>query len=218
MSVPPPNAGDNIQVPSTGGLVSLVGLDTFMEENGSRPLLDCEEASGQPPQNESALQRRRDQLATMGHFITHPYLQHHVAAIRRHDTNRFAERAQAYQMALERPPQEIPSYEDKSPKPFRPSSSRLEPVLSRIPFNVHVHSLSVEHAETTSQGSVFHNVTCAAPADHARGFSNIISSTNGTDGANVSPVGQWELFPAAFVGWMPNVWNWPRLSRTPSLF
>ena len=52
-----------------------------------------------------------------------------------------------------------------------------------------MHSLTIEASDDQKEGALFHNVTCGAPSDHARGFSNIISSTNGTDGANVSPVG-----------------------------
>lgn len=174
---------------SAGGLVSLVGLDTLMEDNGGLPMLDYD-VRAVPA--DPALQRRQQQLGTMGYFITHSYLQQHINAIRTVDAKLIAERSNKYQMALSFNPQgkeAVPSYEDKSPKPFRPSSSRLQVLLSGIPFNVHVQSLAVENAENASEGALFHNVTCGAPADHARGFANIISTTNGTDGANVSPVG-----------------------------
>lgn len=51
-----------------------------------------------------------------------------------------------------------------------------------------MHSLSIESSRRIKQeGALFHNVTCGAPSVHARGFGNMIPSTNGT--ANVSPVG-----------------------------
>jgi len=175
-------------VPSTGGLVSLVGLDTLLEDNGSLPMLDYDKRV--VPTTDPALQRRQQQLYTMGPFVSHQYLQHHVSALRTPDTKLIQERSKQYQRALSySSDQVLPSYQDKTPKPFRPSSSRLEKLLSGIPFNVHVHSLSVESSGSREEGALFHNVTCGAPADHARGFGNIISSTNGTDGANVSPVG-----------------------------
>jgi len=68
----------------------------------------------------------------------------------------------------------------KEPYPFRPSSSRMELLLSGIGFNIHVQNLSlfsVESDESTSSGTgtcvpvaLFQNVTCGAPADHFRGF------------------------------------------------
>jgi hypothetical protein len=193
MNTTTPPAGSTRIVPSKGGLVSLVGLDSLMEDNGGLPMLDY---NVRTVPADPALLRRQQQLGTMGHFITHSYLQQHVNAIRTVDASLIAERAKQYQMALSyNPPQneqEVPSYETKTPKPFRPSSSRTNILLSGIPFNVHVHSLTVENAENASGeggAALFHNVTCGAPADHARGFSNIISSTNGTDGANVSHVG-----------------------------
>lgn len=192
--------------------MSCVGLDTLLEDSGALPILDYDKedstticSSSTMMADPAVIRRRQQQLKTMGPFITHPYLQHHVRGLRSVHVKQFEQRAKQYAQVLSFgccPQQEqIPSHQDKTPKPFRPSSSRLEELLSGIPFNVHVHSLSMESTtctaapaatpnnEETAEGALFHNVTCGAPSDHARGFGNIISSTNGTDGANVSPVG-----------------------------
>ena len=83
-------------VPSTGGLVSLVGLDTLMEDNGSLPMFLDYDTKIVP--NDPALQRRQQQLQTMGPFVTHQYLQHHVSALRTPDCKMMQERAEQYQM------------------------------------------------------------------------------------------------------------------------
>ena len=188
MDSSPPVAPETV-APSTGGLVSLVGLDTLMEDNGGLPMLDFDTRTTPVDPN---MQLRQQQLSTMGYFVTHAYLQQHVSSPRSTDNKAISDRANSYHMALSYNPQEdqvVPSYEDKTPKPFRPSSSRTTFLLSAIPFNVHVQSMTVENAEDPREGALFYNVTCGAPSDHARGFSNIVSSTNGTDGANKSPVG-----------------------------
>jgi hypothetical protein len=48
-------------VPSTGGLVSLVGLDTLMEDNGGLPMLDYDVRTVPA---DPALQRQQLQLGT----------------------------------------------------------------------------------------------------------------------------------------------------------
>jgi hypothetical protein len=71
-------------------------------------------------------------------------------------------------------------------------------LLSGIGFNVHTASLSLDVVEppegSTSPGVVFHNITCGAPADHARGFGNVFASKEkaGTQATTVglkSPTG-----------------------------
>lgn len=175
--------------PLQGGLVSLVGLDTLTEDLGTGPVLDyAPRAASQDP----ATVLRLQQLKTMGNFISHAYLQQHIQGQRSGDIHQIEDRYGKYRTALSYNPNEpLPSHEDKSPKPFRPSSSRTEVLLAGLPFNVHTHTLSVEPIAQRHQtpGEVFGNITCGAPADHARGFGNIVSSQNGTHGANVSAVG-----------------------------
>ena len=71
---------------------------------------------------------------------------------------------------------DLPLFKRRSPRPFRPSSSRGDPLLAGIGFNVHVQSLSVNvlqeagSPQSAGQGGVTQSVTHGAPADHARGF------------------------------------------------
>jgi hypothetical protein len=178
---------------SLGGLVSLMGLDTLLEDNGSSPVLDWDVSSSRKVPTDPAMQRRQQQLATMGNFVAHAYLQQHIQNFRSPEMNQIEERYGKYRTALSYNPQgnngTVPSAEDKTPKPFRPSSSRMEVSLSGIPFNVHVHSMAVEQVDQPQNGVVFYNVTHGAPSDHARGFGNLIGPNNGTNGATNSPVG-----------------------------
>ena len=157
-------------VPSLGGLVSLVGLDTLMEGN-SAPVLDCEPP---PPPSDPQTQRRRQQLKTMGNFISHQYLQTLILTMRSADTTIFSQRAELYGKALTYNPQPelLESSKDRSPKPFRPSSSRSTGELAGIPFNVHTATLALEQGPSRegTPGGFFQNITCGAPSDHARGF------------------------------------------------
>jgi hypothetical protein len=174
------------------GLVALVGLDHHNLVEGVTPLVDGEEiihdSSSTPPPLTEETKRRRQQLATMGSCMSHAYLEQHVRSRRQTDLERFQDRAQQYQAALDRsqgqPPQggeRDDSWSDMSPRPFRPSSSRPEVLLSGIPFNTHNASWSLEIVDPNSnpnnhnhpEGALFHNVTCGAPADHASGYSNV---------------------------------------------
>lgn len=161
---------------SQGGLVSLVGLDTLLESTATAPALDYE-VTPDPANMEPTQQRRQQQLKTMGYFVTSPYVQQHVTNTRAKDAATLSERAEKYQLALSFNPQQelMPSHLDRSPKPFRPSSSRTTELLSGIPFNVHNASFALEtipsNPTTPSPGgSLFSNITCGAPADHAREF------------------------------------------------
>ena len=157
-------------VPSLGGLVSLVGLDTLMEGN-SAPVIECE---AQPPPSDPQAQRRQQQLKTMGNFISHQYLQNHISTVRSADTTLFSQRAELYGKALTYNPQPelVEPSKDRSPKPFRPSSSRSTVELAGIPFNVHTATLALEQGPSRegTPGGFFQNITCGAPSDHARGF------------------------------------------------
>lgn len=169
---------------AAGGLVALVGLPNLMD--GIFPALDFDDTmllSG----NTSEQQRRRSQLATMGNFVTNAYLDQHLNFVRKHDCEILAERAVHYKDVLEAayappPVDQIPSHKDRTPRPFRPSASRVTMHLSGIPFNVHTASLSLEVLEppegppVQSAGAVLHNITCGAPADHARGFGNVFAT------------------------------------------
>jgi hypothetical protein len=157
-------------VSSLGGLVSLVGLDTLMEGHAA-PVLDCE---AQPPPSDPQAQRRQQQLKTMGNFVSHQYLQTHISTVRSPDSTMFSQRVELYGKALSFNPQPelVEPCKDRSPKPFRPSSSRSTVELAGIPFNVHTATLALEQGPSREEtpGGFFQNVSCGAPADHARGF------------------------------------------------
>ena len=158
--------------PCTGGLVSLMGLDTLME--GTLPLFDT---NGATPPADPQVQRRHQQLKTMGSFMSHQYVQNHITSTRSQDLTILTERAHNYSQALQFNPQTelLPPHKDRSPKPFRPSSSRNTVELAGIPFNVHTVTLALEQGPTTdgTPGGFFQNISCGAPADHARGFAPI---------------------------------------------
>ncbi|KAG7367553.1 hypothetical protein IV203_030224 [Nitzschia inconspicua] len=169
-------------VSSDGGLVSLVGLDSLLD--GVRPCFDC-------PQTSNGTTSLRDQqLNTMGYFFTTQYMEQQLS-LRKAAAEAFQERFSRYKQALMQP-EKVPAHSLKTPKNFRPSSSRSTALLSGIPFNVHVASLNVNVMDAMHPkqvvaaeypGASFHNVTCGAPSDHARGFGNIMP--NGTN-INVS--------------------------------
>jgi len=200
-SSPPP-------VPARAGLVSLVGLDTLVEDLNSYPRLDFDEdfpaattstqgGNGASQEEQAALARRR-RMATMGDFFLHHHLQHHVTTIRSVDTNKLIERHQSYRSALDGSVTssaaafEEPSNKRRDPRPFRPSSSRLEEPLSGLPFNVHIQTYSLIGLEPNQAGpaafsskpmALYHNITHGAPSDHARGFSGPVSPAAAVPGA-----------------------------------
>jgi len=155
---------------SKGGLVSLMGLDSLTESMSIAPNVDYDVTPFVQGAN-PAIELRHQQLRTMGHFMTQQYLQSHVTTTRVPDMSTYMDRVEKYQVALGNPQSEATeSHRDKTPKPFRPSSSRTTPLLAAIPFNVHNVTLSVESMPGSQLGTVFENITCGAPADHARGF------------------------------------------------
>eukprot|EP00977_Amphora_coffeiformis_P019088 scaffold6899_cov183-Amphora_coffeaeformis.AAC.21 len=171
------------------GLVALVGLPTV--EPVIQPALDALSPTD-PVGGDEQAKRRAAQLATMGFFYTAGYMDYHMQQIRPADSNAMAERAKAYQTALARTSIEErpPAHQDRAPRAFRPSSSRSEVLLSGIPFNCHTATLqlSLVTPEARQDKAYFYNITCGAPADHARGFGNIFHKETERLGL-VCPVG-----------------------------
>ena len=151
-----------------GGLLSLVGLTPLCD--WTQPALDVV-VPDYLTTSPDLLTRQQQQLATMGMFLTHGYIAQHVKDIRAFDAKELEDRAKHYNGALVTEAPAVPPNEDRSPKPFRPSSSRGERLLAGIPFNVHTASLSLtvynqgSSAAQVTHGGVFANVTCGAPAD-----------------------------------------------------
>ena len=174
------------------GLISFVGLDTLMEdEKACYPHSDLDaEAAGKifaqlPSTASNAARvggRRKRQIATMGEFLTWVYMNNHAKGDRTFESDFMNEKFEAYKTALFTPASEeednMAPDKKKDPRPFRPSSSRMSPLLSSIGFNVHVQNFSVTTMkinETSgkcdaSSSALFKNVTCGAPADHFKGF------------------------------------------------
>jgi len=170
-------------IPSTGGLVSLVGLDTLTEETGAAPFLDFDAPSAENMPQDPAKVLRRQQFSTMGHFISSMYLQQHIQKVRTTDCDEADDKAVHYNKALVQSFMDCPSHQDKTPKPFRPSSTRVDKLVAGIGFNVHVQSLSLnmyndDVQQQPLQGGWFYNITCGAPADHAKGFGDILATDN----------------------------------------
>ena len=194
-------------VPARGGLISLVGLDTLMEDTDSHPRLDFDadfpaaamitQRDNAASQEEQATVARRRRITTMGDCFMHSHLHHHVTSIRSVDTNKLIERHHNYKAALDGSVTsasaafEEPSHKRKDPRPFRPSSSRTDAPLSGIPFNVHVQAFSLVALQASPGAStitgkpmaLYHNVTHGAPSDHARGFSGPVDPAAAVPGA-----------------------------------
>jgi len=171
--------------PARDGLVSLVGLSPLVPS--VRPCLDYDADAMLIPASDPDAQRRQHQLYTMGMFVSHKYLEEHNRTIREADAKLLTERADSYKKTLAAnstaTEDKLLPHQDRSPRPFRPSSSRSEVLLSGIPFNVHIASLSLNvmdpnNTDTKQEplGGVFTNTTCGAPADHARGYGNVLKS------------------------------------------
>jgi len=175
-------------LPATDGLVSLIGLDGLSD--GVKPYLD-----DMPPRAQAPMPSvRHQQLNTMGFFFTTQYMDQHLA-LRQSACESFKDRARSYRQALSQPEKNAPPHTLKTPKSFRPSSSRMTTLLSGIPFNCHIASLNINVMDATRPrqtitapngattgpeypGASFHNVTCGAPADHARGFGNVLNNVS----------------------------------------
>lgn len=143
---------------SVGGLIELMGLDPCLDGT------DFDQGSRVP---EPSRRQRHAQLKSMGYMVGHQYAQYQ-ANIRQNDCKIVQERAQHYHAALQTVSRVTPPHLDKEARPFRPSSSRSAAVLSGLPFNCHTASW------VSSSDQAFLNVTCGAPADHARGFGSVL--------------------------------------------
>lgn len=199
--------------PATDGLVSLVGLDPLAYDGNPgmdhdpTPILAHHQ---QTQESASASALRKQQLDTMGLFFTTQYMEQHLA-LRQSAMEGFQERARLYKQALVQPErsslstsssstsqqQQHPQpHETKTPKAFRPSSSRMETTLSALPFNCHVVQMNInvvdalrapapsptgpqqQQQQLEYPGACFTNITHGAPSDHARGFGNILAGMN----------------------------------------
>jgi len=184
----PPVTDDNQSI--KGGVVSLVGMDTLLEDDKTcYPMLDLQadiaknmfsDNQRDKSKEERMMDRRKRQIATMGEFVTYDFLDSHTAYDRTRDCQELKDMHTKYEKSLLSPTSEedpsLPPDKRKEPKPFRPSSTRMDADLSCIGFNIHVQAFSV--SSVASQGGKFankplvcyQNVTCGAPADHFRGF------------------------------------------------
>ncbi|CAB9500185.1 II inositol 3,4-bisphosphate 4-phosphatase [Seminavis robusta] len=196
ISVETPSAPLPNYVSPQRGLVTMVGLENLIQDVVT-PMVDhVVLPQQQAAQADDVTRRRQQQLATMGSFMSHAYLDQHVRSRRQADWELFSMKAREYRQVLEShsrtpnttPRHTEPSWEDRSPKPFRPSSSRPELLLSMIPFNTHNASFSLDIIDPNNSqpndGALFHNITCGAPADHAAGFGNVF-----VDRTFTSPIG-----------------------------
>jgi len=181
-----PTSNDDTVPSSSSGLVSVVGLDTLTSELGLAPYIDNDTPTpnsqlvASPPTPDGI---RRRQIATMGSFATTKYLVHQ-SNIREQNDKALTERYERYNQSLQSGPsievtvvdddeENLPLFERRTPRPFRPSNSRGDPLLAGIGFNVHVQSLSLNilnDGQLPDQAGVTHSVTHGAPADHAKGF------------------------------------------------
>jgi hypothetical protein len=167
-----------------GGLISLVGMNTLMEDDKAcHPHSDLNKVAWDKIQSLGPThERKQRQLATMGEFLTYDYMNRHAEMKRATESKLFLEKSVKYMSALISPLADgevnLPPDQQRQPRPFRPSSSRMDQLLSGIGFNVHVQSFSVTNVSVTEPAgqvssiptSLFQNVTCGAPADHFRGF------------------------------------------------
>ncbi|KAL7554553.1 hypothetical protein ACHAWF_018012 [Thalassiosira exigua] len=190
----PIQANGGAALPASSGLVSAMGLDTLTEKSGLLPNLDCDAIhlnSQMMASLPTAAAMRRRQLicrsikvATMGSFLSPDFLWRQANDIRPRDAAALTERAQQYFQALvpgipgmesedlvDGP--DVPLFQRRSPRPFRPSNSRGDALLSGIGFNVHVQSFSLDvlrDGAAPAPAGATQSVTHGAPADHARGF------------------------------------------------
>lgn len=168
-----------------GGLIGMVGLSTLMDdEKACYPYLDVNRERSkqlfQPTANPES-DRRTRQLATMGEFISSEFLKRH-SEDRRRDFQSLLDKEVHYLEAVTSPADEnddLPPDKRRDPRPFRPSSCRLEPLLSSIGFNIHLQtftltSIAIDNTNNTIVSrsvNNFQSTTCGAPSDHYRGFS-----------------------------------------------
>lgn len=167
---------------AASGLVSAVGLTTLTEDLGLAPHLDCDPPlpnSQQVASPPTPAGIRRRQVATMGSFVSHRFLEHQTNVVRKRDADALKDRYDAYRRSLSGAADadeeaHVELFQRRTPRPFRPSNSRGDALLSGLGFNVHVQSLALNVLREDGHGvrpaAVTQSVTHGAPADHARGF------------------------------------------------
>lgn len=170
--------------PASSGLVSVVGLDTLMEDLALTPNLDNylpAPNSQQHPSSAPAVEMRRRQVATMGSFLTPRYLQNQADGVRSNVTSALCDRYDKYYNSIKsglstdisiEDDSDMELYQRRSPRPFRPSNSRGDELLAGIGFNVHCQGLSIDALQNgkVTPAAVHYSITHGAPADHAAGF------------------------------------------------
>lgn len=167
-----------------GGLVGMVGLNTLMEDSKACfPYADLSEICANElfrPTADTDSDRRKRQLATMGEFVSDTFWARH-ADTRRQDFKMILERELRYLESIttsKNADDDLPPHKRRDPRPFRPSSCRLESQLSSLGFNIHLQSFSISKLILDDENCVIEskpiallqNTTCGAPSDHQRGF------------------------------------------------
>ena len=180
-----PNRGRLVEnaYDATNGLISMIGLNTLTEDMGiSYELDNC-------PISSTNTTVRARQVATMGAFLTSTYLKNH-AEQRAKDASILIDRFEKYYSSLSsavapvvttEDESSIPLFKQRTPKPFRPSNSRQDPLLAGIGFNVHVQAMTLHLLQDGQDGipaGINTSVTHGAPADHARGFRSFGNDDN----------------------------------------
>ena len=121
----------------------------------------------------------------LGDFYAMDWMEEHSK--KRHlDAGTLVSRYECYKLALTRPDPglaTLPVYQRKFPSCYRPSSSKSEIILSGIPFNTHVQAVVLEPlVASQAPPRAWHNITCGAAADHARGFTSANDKPGGAGG------------------------------------
>ena len=147
------------------GLLELIGMQDSIKitDTLDRTYAQASAAATNKSISQEDLVRFR-QLNTMGHFLHPSWLRKH-AVYRIQCVKDLEKRFEQYLNNISSN-DEIPHVEAnlrKGPSCFRPSSSKSEVLLSGIPFNVHVQSLTVEKLANREEVAMFSNVTCGAP-------------------------------------------------------
>ena len=177
----------NTPASTSSGLVSVVGLDTLLEESGLAPLLDSDAPSADDGAQPTAASVKRRQVATMGSFVSPRFLINQANVVRKNDASEMSDRYGKYHKSLlsagtSDDDSGVPLYQRRTPRPFRPSNSRGDALLSGIGFNVHVQSFSLnvlQDGNTPMQAALTQSVTHGAPADHVKGFGGQSSDQDG---------------------------------------
>jgi len=163
------------------GLLAMAGLSPVTEGLGS--FIDSEPPSSKSlpaASTPSAADMRRRQVGTMGSFVSSRFLANQSIQVRG-DAKVFGDRYERYNQSLQscmsgesiEDDSDVPLFQRRMPRAFRPSSSRDDALLTGIGFNVHVQTLSLNVlllGQQTMQSAVTQCVTHGAPADHARGI------------------------------------------------